>query len=271
MLNLLVLLFLREKRSIYVSRLSIVTRFTAAIINFFFYHYASKAFRPETGFFPVDQEWSLFEFVIIGEIALFFGSDAMVTFSQHTRTIIRENILDSLLMARTPLYKVLLLMGASTFLLGSSGIVFQFLVLGFVFDITYPFINLLKAGLLNLSFMPVFIGLGFFSATIMLLFRRGSGGLGALIGAMGILSGAYFPVTVFPHWLERSLIYLNPMFTLLQETRALLKTGTGDLPFFQLILIVLSSGALMMFLGIASFNFAITLYKKRGEPALLGD
>jgi ABC-2 type transport system permease protein len=271
MFNLLILLFLREKRSVFVNKLSFLTRFIAALINFFFYYYASKAFVPEENFFPRDQNWSLFEFVIIGELILFFACDALIIFNQHLRVIIRENVLDSFLMSRTSLVKILLQMGGSSFLLSCISIVFQFFMLIFVFNISYPLLNLTKAVLLNFAFLPVFVGLGFLSAAILMLFRRGSGGIGTLVGAMGILSGAYFPVTVFPGWLEKTLLYLNPMYTLLFESRAFLKTGRGTLPFVELTSFLLVAGLFLLGLGIFVFNKSIHFYKSRGEPALLGD
>lgn len=270
MINALILFLIREKRSVFINKLSFFTRFIATLINFFFYYFASKAFIPQEDFFPPQQSWSLFEFVIVGELTLFFVIDALVIFTQHMRQILGENILDSLLLTKTPLYQSLFLMSLSSFGISLFTLIFQILVFSLGFGFTYPFLSLLKVILLNLSFLPLFLGLGLLSAALLVFTRRGGGGLGAIIGSLGILSGAYFPISVFPNWMEDLVIYINPLFTLLKETRMILKLGHGNFSYPLLMASTLLIGALTLILSVYIFNKSIRYYKLKADPLILG-
>ncbi len=54
-------------------------------------------------------------------------------------------------------------------------------------------------------FMPFVWGLGILAAAITLTFRRGAGIVGLAIGALTLVSGLYFPLTLLPNWLETDL------------------------------------------------------------------
>lgn len=270
MLNVLLFLFMREKRSVFINRLSFSGRFIAILVNIWFYYFAAKAFNPNTKVFADNQSWSLFEFVMVGEIVLFFAIDALVLFAQQTRLIIRENVLNPLLNTKTPLYKTIFLMCVSSMSLSLFTIIFNLIILVFFFDLTYPMMNVFKAIILNISFLPIFIGLGYLAAAFLMIFRKGSAGLGAAVGSLGILSGAYFPVTVFPGWVEKIVVYINPMHTLLGQTRQLLRFGTTSFSYTGLCAVTLTLGLILLFVSILIFNYTIVLYRRRGEPLLLG-
>lgn len=270
MFNALLFFLIRERRSVFINKISFFTRFIVTLINFFFYYFASKAFIPENGFFPPNQSWSLFEFVIVGELTLFFVIDALVIFPQHVRYIITENTFDALLLTKTPLSQSLLMMGLSSFGISIFTLTFQILVFSLGFGFTYPIFSLLKVTFLNICFLPLFLGFGFISTAILIITRRGGGGLGAIIGSLGTISGAYFPISVFPDWLEKSMIYLNPLYTLLKETRSILKTGTGFLNYWKLTSLSLIVGILMLALGVYLLEKGVNYYKKKGDPLVLG-
>lgn len=269
-LNLLYLFFTREKRTVFINKLSFFGRFIASFINIFFYYYAAQAFKPDVQAFGDQGAWSLFEFVMVGEITLFFAIDALVLYSMQTRLIIRENVLDPLLNTKTPLYLSLFWMSLSSQILSLLTVVFNSSVLYFMFKLHYPMLFFLKAVFLNFCFLPLFIALGYLAAAFLLIFRKGSAGLGAVIGVLGILSGAYFPVNVFPSWASQLVKYLNPMYSLLHQTRLILKTGSPTVSYLWLTVGPLVIGLIILSCAILIFNLTVTHYKRRGEPLLLG-
>lgn len=270
MLNLLYLFITREKRTVFINKLSFFGRFIAAFVNIYFYYYAAKAFKPDAEAFSSHQPWSLFEFVMVGEITLFFAIDALVLYSMQTRQIINENVLEPLLNTKTPLYLSLFLMSLSSQVLSLLTLIFNGLILYFFFDLSYEASSFFKAIFLNLCFLPIFIALGYLAAAFLLIFRKGSAGLGVIIGTLGILSGAYFPVEVFPSWATQLVKFLNPMYTLLHQTRILLKNGDSSISYLLITLGPLFLGLVLLLVAILVFNFTVSRYKRRGEPLLLG-
>lgn len=270
MLNLLLLFFTRERRTVFINKLSFFGRFIAAFVNIFFYYYAAQAFKPDETVFSSHGPWSLFEFVMVGEMALFFAMDALVLYSLQTQLIIRENVLDPLLNTRTPLAQSLFMMSLSSQLLSMVTLVFNGFVLYFFFDVYFPLNHLFKVIFLNICFLPIFIALGYLAAAFLLIFRKGSAGLGAVVGTLGILSGAYFPIEVFPNWASELVQYLNPMYTLLEQTRIILKTGSSTISYLSLTGLPVAIGLVLLAFSLGLFQLTLKHFKNRGEPLLLG-
>lgn len=89
----------------------------------------------------------------------------------------------------------------------------------------YPSGILPSAAVLAL-FIPFVWGLGMATGAAVLTFRRGGAllGLGGL--ALNVTSGAYFPLTLFPEWVQR-LAEVNPVAIAFTTTRETLLGGLG--------------------------------------------
>lgn len=270
MLNVLILFFLREKRGAFINRFTLPLRLLSSLINIIFYYYAAKAFVPNEEVFANQNRWTLFQFVMIGELSLSLTIDSLVIYGQQLRQIITEGVFDALLVTRSGLLSPLLKMGLSALLMGLLTLGFELIILMTFFDFTFPWASVLKTLLLNLSFIPFFTSLGIFSAALLIIFKRGTTIMGTLAGSLGILSGAYFPIDVFPTWLIPLIEYLNPLQTLLKETRNILASGSSTLSYPLLCIIPFSLGIILFFIAKKTFQYSINYYKKRGEPILLG-
>jgi ABC-2 type transport system permease protein len=116
---------------------------------------------------------------------------------------------------------------------------------------------------LLLAFLPFTWGLGLASAAMVVTFRRGSGVTGMAVTALGLLSGAVFPVALLPGAL-RAIAEWNPFAIAIDGVREALIGGTGwgpaaaDLPrLLPLALIGLAVGALC-------FRAAVARERRRG-------
>jgi ABC-2 type transport system permease protein len=121
--------------------------------------------------------------------------------------------------------------------------------------------------LLLVVFLPFVWGLGLVTAATILTFRRGTGVLGVTMSVLGLVSGAFFPLTLLPDWLAR-LAAGNPVAIVMEATRGALIGGTGwdgvagDL----LILVPVSCAAL--FAGVSAFRAALAREHRRGTLGL---
>lgn len=133
------------------------------------------------------------------------------------------------------------------------------------FDIAVSASGLGPAALILGFFIPFVWGLGMVGAAWVMVYRRGAGllGLGAL--ALSISSGAYFPLTLFPSWLQ-DVARLNPIAVAFESTRQALLGGadwaklSGD--------IVLLAVAAAISLSIGVFAVRLALQRERATGTL---
>lgn len=270
MLKIIFIFFIREKRNLMINRWTIPTRLALALIDLTIYYYAAKAFIPDSGTFKHLGKWSLFEFVSIGELVLFLALDSLVIYPQQLRRVIGEGVFECLLLTKTSLIKCLTLLGLSSYLLSIMTILFQIFCLVFIFNISYQPTSVFKVVFLNIASLPFFISIGLLSSSIMLLLRRGVGLFSTLVSSLGVLSGAYFPTSVFPEWFSKIISKVNPLSFLLNESRALLKENASKELYLTLFFLVTLS---TIFFLLSNFitNLAVQNYRRRGEKLLLGN
>jgi ABC-2 type transport system permease protein len=109
-------------------------------------------------------------------------------------------------------------------------------------------------------------GLGLVTAAAIVTFRRGTGVLGITMSVLGLASGAFFPLTLLPEWLQR-LAEANPVAIVMEGTREALIGGTvDDLAASLLVLGLLS--ALALGAGVWAFRAALDREHRRGTLGL---
>lgn len=110
--------------------------------------------------------------------------------------------------------------------------------------------GILPAVVLMLEFLPFLWGLGLFAAGATLTFRRGSGLIGMAVTALGLSSGAFFPLSLLPHWLS-TIAAGNPAAIVLDAVRRALIGGAGwhalTRPMLELLPLSVASVALGLF------------------------
>ena len=120
---------------------------------------------------------------------------------------------------------------------------------------------------LFVAFVPFVWGLGLLTAAAIVTFRRGTGALGVIMSVLGLASGAFFPLTLLPGWLQ-TLAEANPVAIAMEGTREALIGGAGwdaiGSEFFALA--VFSAAAL--FAGVTAFRAALAREHRRGTLGL---
>jgi ABC-2 type transport system permease protein len=113
------------------------------------------------------------------------------------------------------------------------------------------------------AFIPFVWGLGLVSAACIVTFRRGAG-VTAIAGmALGLSSGAYFPLTVLPDWLAAVLTW-NPMAITLEAMREALIGGEGWAAIGPDVLLVVPMALLTLLAGGFAFGAAVARERRRG-------
>jgi ABC-2 type transport system permease protein len=113
------------------------------------------------------------------------------------------------------------------------------------------------------AFLPFIWGLGVASAGIVLTFRRGGNFIGMGVVAMGLISGAYFPLTLLPGWLQTAAA-VNPIALAIDGMRETLLGGGGWAEVVPAIAVLLPLSVLSLLFGIAVFGLALRRERRLG-------
>lgn len=206
---------------------------------------------------------SYMEFVAVGIAVSAFMTLALVRVSANLRQEQLMGTLEAVLLTPT---------SPSTIQFGSvaydlvyipirTGLFLLFAAIGF--GLRFNASGIVPAALLLLAFIPFVWGLGILNAATTLTVRRGGAVAGYLIIALTIGSGAYFPVTVLPGWLQ-SLASANPMTTAVNGMReALLGTFSAGALLHALAILALAA-CVTVALGVAAFRLALAREQRRG-------
>lgn len=117
------------------------------------------------------------------------------------------------------------------------------------------------------AFLPVMWGLGLTGAAAVLTFKRGAGVTGAIGTLIALASGAYFPLSVLPGWVQ-AIARVNPMTIATEAVRETTLATEGwtavadSLPYLALWAV----GS--MFLGTAAFRTALRREQAKGTLGL---
>lgn len=136
-----------------------------------------------------------------------------------------------------------------------------------LFGVSFTYGGLLPALAVLLVFIPFVWGIGVMSVAGVLTFRRGIGVVGFGATALTLSSGTYFPISVFPSWLE-SLARLNPITMAVQSIREALIGGAGWAQTLPATLVLVPIGAVSMAVGIGAFRLALRRERRRGTIGL---
>jgi ABC-2 type transport system permease protein len=114
--------------------------------------------------------------------------------------------------------------------------------------------------------IAVFLAIGFAAAAIVVATQQG-GQLPALIAAaLTLLSGAFFPLAVFPGWL-RTIADLSPLTYALRALRASILPDSATGPIVHDLAIVAGSAAVMLPLAVLCLTLALQRARATGKLA----
>lgn len=203
------------------------------------------------------------EFVVVGVAVGVFVQFALTRVAAALRQEQLQGTLESMLV--TPTASGTIQLGSVVFdlvYIPVRTIVF-FAAMMIVFGLDFEASGVLPAILLLFAFIPFVWGLGVLGAAVILTVRRGSGVAAIAGGVLALLSGAYFPLSLLPSWLQEAADW-NPIAITLDGMRSSLLAGAdwedtaGDL----VRLVPFSIVALLA--GMAGFRFALRHERARG-------
>ncbi len=111
--------------------------------------------------------------------------------------------------------------------------------------------------------MLAFSGLGIFSASYLLLFKRGNPAKWLVLGVSSVVGGMLFPVSILPPWLQ-FVAKLNPVTYALDAMRDALLAGAHFSKLLQPLGALLAFAAVLLPASMATFGWALRRTKITG-------
>jgi len=212
-------------------------------------------------------ETSYFEYVMVGVIIATVSGLLIQKVSTAIRQEQMMGTLEALLV--TPTSPTTVQAGSAAFDLVSVPVRMAALLLAVAVTLGLDFepSGILPSLLLLMCFVPFVWGLGLVAAAVIVTFRRGGGVVGVAMGILGLASGAFFPLTLLPGWIQ-TVAEANPVAIAMEGTREALIGGSGweGIGAVLAVLVPLSVAALL--LGVAGFRAALTREHRNGTLGL---
>jgi ABC-2 type transport system permease protein len=137
------------------------------------------------------------------------------------------------------------------------------LTLGLDFELS----GVLPSLALLMCFVPFVWGLGLVAAAAIVTFRRGGGVIGIALSVLGLASGAFFPLTLLPAWIQ-TLAAANPVAIVMEGTREALIGGAGWDGIGEVLIVLLPLSAAALFAGVVAFRAALAREHRNGTLGL---
>ncbi|MFH1857436.1 MAG: ABC transporter permease [Candidatus Omnitrophota bacterium] len=172
--------------------------------------------------------------------------------------------LEALLVTPVSFRSVFFLLSVLSFLYATLNLLFYLFLGVFLFHVRLPLANIPGAlVVLGLTTMT-FYAFGLFSASFILVFKKGSIVEPFLEGFSSFLGGVYFPITLLPLWLQKTSDWI-PMTYALRALRLCLLKGL-PLGLLKKDLLVLTALTLILFpISVWIFGKALRKAKKDGS------
>lgn len=211
------------------------------------------------------REPTYVEYVVVGiAISMFIGLGLYRAAAAFQREQYMGT-LESVLMTPTAPYTIQLGSVAYDVIYVPLRTLLFFATIALLLDVHFDAGGTLPAAAALAMFIPFVWGLGIAYAAARLTFRTGGGG--GVVALLTITSGAYFPVTLFPSWLEW-LVEYNPMAVAIDALRECLLGDGGWTDVASAARVLVPAAAVSLVGGLYLFRRAMRRERRRGTVGL---
>lgn len=192
-LNELLLLWRQEKREQFPTWISIFGFGLSSFFELSIYWLTSKALGSDLQYFG-----NYFQFVVLGQLVAFLPIHFLSCFSFGIKQARQYGTLDAYLLLPIALEKKIFFCASGSILRNLFHWIVFFTLATLVFGFSLTLDQWGWIVLLQLIFLPLFLSAGITATGVFLYFGRGVGVFHIFSQALAILSGVYFPLSIFP-------------------------------------------------------------------------
>ncbi len=135
------------------------------------------------------------------------------------------------------------------------------------YGLSYEWSGAVPSLVILLLLIPSVWGLGVVGAAVVMTFRRGAAAVGLTGMFIALASGAYFPLSLLPEWLQ-AIMRATPMAIALQKIRDALVGGTGWSGIGGAAIVLLVWAVCSLAVGLLAFRRALARERRLGTLGL---
>ena len=262
-LRIIAAFFRRDLAIARAHRGAFILEILEALFGVATFYYLSRFVQSPDLALVLPEGSNYFSFALVGFAFFDYLSVALDSFDRSLEEARQNRTLEAMLVTQTPL---------SVILAGSALYPFALLALRtavylawgtLLFGFSPREANWLGAILVLLASILAFVGLGVFSASYLILFKRGNPAKWVVLGVSGLLGGMMYPVKVLPHSLQ-VLARLIPVTYSLEGMRAALLAGANLGKLWPSLAALLVFAAILLPSSFACFAWALRRTKITG-------
>jgi ABC-2 type transport system permease protein len=244
-------------------KIGFLFRVATVLINVAIYYFIASAFGSVAAPYLSNYGGNYFAFVIIGVAFSEYLALGIGAIGESIRQGQTTGTLELMLLSPTRLIVTLLSSSLWSYVFASLRVL-VYLVVGAMLGMRFEHANVPFALLSLVLAIISFNALGLFTASVIIMMKRGNPLGWALRVSSMVLSGVYYPVDVLPAWL-RPLGQLLPLTHALELLRRSLLLGEGFTQLWGDLLILAGLTIVLLPLGVLACHLAIRVARTDGS------
>lgn len=132
------------------------------------------------------------------------------------------------------------------------------------FSTHFDWTGLLPTLVILACLIPCVWGLGILASAYTITYKQGSAAVALIATVLTVGSGAYFPIDVFPQWMQ-TLAHFSPLAIALNAARDAMLGGAGWSAVWPAAGILLAYSVVTLTTGMAAFHAALRRERRRGS------
>ena len=257
------LFFIRDLRIARTYRSPFLLEIIEALFAAAMFFYAARFVDSPELRASLPQGHSYFAFALVGFVFFDYLTAALDTFDRSLQEARDTGTLEPLLVTQISLPVALVGSVLYPFAATTMRIIVYLGWGALLFGFPLKAANWFSVIAVVLITLLAFSALGIFSASYLLLFKRGNPGKWFILGISSVVGGMLFPVSILPDWLQ-FVAHLYPVTYALDAMRAALLDGAGIVSIGRPLLILTLLAVLLLPLSLATFRWALGRVKRNG-------
>lgn len=232
-----------------------------SLITFYFLGYLVAG--STAGYLASYGSGNYFPFVLVGLALASFQGVALTSITHAIQYGMYTGTLEAMLVTPTSLSTIVFSSVLYQFVSSLLSILLFVLFGALLFDFSLAEANLLSAAVMLILTLLAHLPMGIFSASFLLIFKRGDP-LTQLVGSFSsLLGGVFFPLAVLPGWLQMVSFFL-PFTHALEGLRQAVLNGRSLMDLTTQVAVLGIFSAVLLPLSLVLFSYAVHQAKRLG-------